>query len=202
MEGERCCSKHVLFYIYLMWKYIVINVLYKNGIEWNVINYLSKNFSWVRKGTTGRRRLKAAVKKLLVMIWYLTTLLQVMMMLKYLLLLLKLELLSQLPSKLLPLSCFMVLKPVKHILAFNLSKMRKMGSDVLNLWSIRSSNSTPIHFLQNHQLLRRWAPSCGSCWRHYESKLKGFWDVCLCVRLCVWQKARAWAEKVMKWEMS
>lgn len=202
MEGERCCSKHVLFYIYLMWKYIVINLLYKNGIEWNVINYLSKNFSWVRKGTTGRRRLKAAVKKLLVMIWYLTTLLQVMMMLKYLLLLLKLELLSQLPSKLLPLSCFMVLKPVKHILAFNLSKMREMGSYVLNLRSIRSSNSTPIHFLQNHQLLRRWAPSCGSCWWHYESKLKGFWDVCLCVCLCVWQKARAWAEKVMKWEMS
>lgn len=67
-----------------------------------------------------------------------------MMMIQLVLLL---ELLTKLPSKLLSLPCFMILKPIEHILAFNLAVKGEVGSDLLNLRSIWSSNPTSIQFL-------------------------------------------------------
>lgn len=77
------------------------------------------------------------------------------------LLLLKLKLLAKLPPKLLSVPRLVVLEPVEHILALNLAIERELGSDVLNLGSIGSSDSSPIHLFKDHQLLWGGAPSGG-----------------------------------------
>ena len=77
------------------------------------------------------------------------------------LLLLKLKLLAKLPPKLLSVPRLVVLEPVEHILTLNLAIERKLGSDVLNLGSIGSSDSSPIHLFKDHKLLWGGAPSGG-----------------------------------------
>ena len=81
-------------------------------------------------------------------------------------LLLLLQLLAKFPAELLSVSCFVILKPVEDVLAFNLAIEREVGSDLLNLRSIGSSHSSPIHFLQDHELLWGWTPPWWGCWRH------------------------------------
>nr|GLL43050.1 hypothetical protein Itr_chr12CG28360 [Ipomoea trifida] len=61
----------------------------------------------------------------------------------------------------LPVPSFVVLKPVKHILGFNLPIKRQMGSYGSDLKRIGVSQSSPIKLLQHHQLLRRRTPSPG-----------------------------------------
>jgi len=64
-----------------------------------------------------------------------------------------LKLLIKLPTQLLAVSSLVVLKPIEHILAFNLSIQRKMGSNMLNLSGIGSLKPISINLLQNHHLL-------------------------------------------------
>lgn len=83
----------------------------------------------------------------------------VMLMMIKQLLLLELELLINLPPQLLSVPGLMVLKPVEHILTFNLTIEREVGSDLLDLRCTGSSCSSPIHFFQDHELLWCWTPS-------------------------------------------
>lgn len=82
-------------------------------------------------------------------------LLLLLMMIKLLLL----KLLIELPPKLLSVSGLVILKPVEHILAFNLSIEREMGCDLLDLGSVGSSGPSSVHLFKDHQLLGCWAPS-------------------------------------------
>lgn len=99
------------------------------------------------------RRVKVMKEGLIALILLLQRL--VMVLVKLLLLL---QLLAKFPAELLSVSCFVILKPVEDVLAFNLAIEREVGSDLLNLRSIGCSHSSPIHFLQDHELLWGWTP--------------------------------------------
>lgn len=58
----------------------------------------------------------------------------------------------------LTLSCFVVLKPIKHILAFDLAVVAELGGDVLDLLRIGSPHSSPIKRLQYPNLFLRGIP--------------------------------------------
>lgn len=64
----------------------------------------------------------------------------------------------KLTAFLLSLSSFMVLKPVKNVLAFDLPKSPELGRDLLNLLRGRSPDSASVHFFESLQLLRRGVP--------------------------------------------
>jgi hypothetical protein len=64
-------------------------------------------------------------------------------------------------SFLLPLTSFMVLKPIKYILAFNLAVLSKPSRDLLNLSSIWGPNTFDVvQFLQNSYLVSSGIPPC------------------------------------------
>lgn len=72
------------------------------------------------------------------------------LLLRWLLLVLLVLLLSnESPSKLLPVSGLVVLKPVENVLTFNPPIKGKMGSYLLNLRRIWSPYPTPIHLFQD-----------------------------------------------------
>lgn len=57
---------------------------------------------------------------------------------------------------------FMILKPIKNILAFNLSVVAKLCSDVFDLLGIGSPHSSTIKHLQYPNLFLSWIPPCPS----------------------------------------
>jgi len=62
---------------------------------------------------------------------------------------------------LLPLTSFMVLKPIKDILAFNLAVLSKPSRDLLNLSSIWGPNTFDVvQFLQYSYLVSSGSPPC------------------------------------------
>jgi hypothetical protein len=64
------------------------------------------------------------------------------------------------PSDLLPLSCLVILKPIKHILPLYPTVARQLGSYLLDLSCIWCFHAISVHLFQQHQLLRCWTPSC------------------------------------------
>lgn len=81
---------------------------------------------------------------------------------EYLTILLLLETAESSPH-LLSVSSFMILEPVEYIFPFDLPIVREMGGYLPYLSSIRSSDTSPIHLLEYHELLRRRTPSGRRC---------------------------------------
>lgn len=63
------------------------------------------------------------------------------------------------PSELLSVPRLVVLEPIEDILPLYFPIVGKMSRNLLYLRGVGSPYSTPIHLLQYHELLRRWAPS-------------------------------------------
>ena len=59
---------------------------------------------------------------------------------------------------LLPLTCFMVLEPVKHVLPFDLPILAELCSYLFYLLCIRSTHSASIQHLQDPNLFLGWIP--------------------------------------------
>lgn len=78
----------------------------------------------------------------------------------------KLEMHAHLPSEFLPFSSLVILKPVEHILAFNLSIEREISSDLLDLQRIRGACSSSVHVLKDHELFGGGAPPGRDSLRH------------------------------------
>lgn len=79
------------------------------------------------------------------------------------------QLLSEFVAEFLAVPGLVVLEPVKDVFALNLTVEREVGGDLLYLGGARSSHTSPVQFLQYHQLLWSWTPSCvaGRAHLHY-----------------------------------
>lgn len=76
------------------------------------------------------------------------------------------QLLSEFVAEFLAVSGLVILEPVKDVFALNLTVEREVGGDLLNLGGGGSSQTSPVEFLQYHQLLWSWTPSCVAGWAH------------------------------------
>lgn len=73
---------------------------------------------------------------------------------------------------LLPLAGFVVLEPIEHVLAFDLTVLAELHRDLLDLLRVGSSHPPSVQHLQYSDLLLRRVPTCPSrvCFHLHERR--------------------------------